>query len=135
MWVKGGCRGIFSCNGVLHVKCDPCDPGSECPTHPAISVCKCVAAPPPPPAPKYMLLDETLLETRENTTLVFAEFAKDANNPMVCEEKPWEVAFRHMYASVILDPASASWRCYYSSWLQAPTQPVRKMACLNSHLI
>ena len=84
---------------------------------------------------KYMLLDETLLETRENTTLVFAEFAKDANNPMVCEEKPWEVAFRHMYASVLQDPASASWRCYYSSWLQAPTQPVRKRAGSTFNMI
>ena len=28
MWVRGGCRGIFNCDGVSDVKCDPCDPGT-----------------------------------------------------------------------------------------------------------
>ena len=46
-----------------HVKCDPCDPGSECKgaEAKAAHTCKCVPGPPPPPSPpgqKYMLLDD-----------------------------------------------------------------------------
>ena len=25
MWVRGGCRGVFTCNNVANVTCDPCD--------------------------------------------------------------------------------------------------------------
>jgi len=61
MWVKAGCRGIFTCGSVKHVRCDPCDPAPDCKVPSATHVCKCVPGPPPPPPAqlsKYMLLDD-----------------------------------------------------------------------------
>eukprot|EP01045_Picozoa_sp_COSAG04_P000989 COSAG04_NODE_29_length_36122_cov_73.422619_11_plen_382_part_00 len=56
MWVAAGCRGVFTCNNLPSVKCDPCDgaktPGCGLATH----VCPC-AAPPPAPPPAAALLD------------------------------------------------------------------------------
>ena len=55
MWVSGGCRGLFSCNAVPNVKCDPCDPASRCPTGAAgMHSCPCVPAPPPAPPPPFV---------------------------------------------------------------------------------
>lgn len=55
MWVEDGCRGVFTCNGVTNVLCDPCDPG---PCGGSVAVCPCSPPSPPPPAPKYLLLDD-----------------------------------------------------------------------------
>lgn len=53
MWVSSGCRGVFTCNNVQGIKCDPCDNNTGSPTpgcglNPYICSCNGTASSPSP---------------------------------------------------------------------------------------
>jgi hypothetical protein len=112
MWVSGGCRGVFSCDGVDQVKCDPCDPG-PCPHGASFAVCPCVSSPPSPPAPKYLLLDDRNVVDAAGSTLVLGEVNKHPAGAMIREEKDYEMRFDNMQPNVWFDPKVGKWRAWY----------------------
>eukprot|EP00035_Acanthoeca_spectabilis_P032284 m.18167 g.18167 ORF g.18167 m.18167 type:complete len:543 (+) comp5277_c0_seq1:92-1720(+) len=111
MWVEDGCRGVFTCNGVTNVLCDPCDPG---PCGGSIAVCPCSPPSPPPPAPKYLLLDDrNVIDT--TATLVLGDVEKHGA-PLLREEREYEMRFDNMQPNVWYDPELSKWRVWYSAF-------------------
>ena len=71
-------------------------------------------------ARKYMFLDAQLLANASaGVEMTYAPMYKVPENPLICETEPWELTFRHMYASVAreTEKAGAPYRCYYNAWL------------------
>ena len=94
MWVDHGCRGMFSCNGIANVRCDPCDP-VDCDPPRNLTVCSCVATPPPTPGPatKYMLLDDrNVVPSRTNASFVLGTVTKHGR-PLIKEDRSYEMRF------------------------------------------
>ena len=106
MFVKGGCRGTFTCNDVANVLCDPCDPGSKWAVSNSLftdffvgpgcnpfKICPCTPPPPtpaPPPAPKYMLLDDrNIIST--TATFVLGKVTKHPGGALLKEERDYEM--------------------------------------------
>jgi hypothetical protein len=123
MWADGGCRGVFTCNGVDGVRCDPCDPGPCSPSNPPRGICKCVPPPPtpaPPPAPstKYMLLDDRNIADAGTAEMVLGTVKKHPAGAMISEDpkREYEMRFDNMQPNVWYDPQLKKWRCWYSSF-------------------
>ena len=116
MWVRAGCRGVFKCNGVAGVKCDPCDPASSCPqgAPPDINVCKCT----PPPRPrKYLLLDDrNIVSATGGARLVLGQVTKHPAGPLIKEERDYEMRFDNMQPNVWYEPRTKKWRAWYSAF-------------------
>lgn len=132
MWVKGGCRGYFSCNGASNVKCDPCDPGKKGCI--AFAVCKCESGPAPPAPPKatkYLLLDDRNVISAD-AKLVLGKVMKHPAGAMIKEERDYEMRFDNMQPNVWYDPAMKKWRAWYSAFTSCSKPKTSVPYCNNA---
>ena len=107
MWVKDGCRGVFTCGGVKSVVCNPCNP-HPCPAPKNTTYsCKCVAgrlpAPPPPPPPLPRVWRANLYRTDKAAGQASQELS--AWSPIGEKGVPAAVSFHvpHKFGVFILD--------------------------------
>ncbi len=66
---------------------------------------------------RFLLLDSRVVETAENVKLALGKTRKSAHNPLMAEDKPWEQRFDNLYANVIYDEESGSYKCWYSPFI------------------
>ncbi|MCP5556142.1 MAG: hypothetical protein H7A55_00185 [Verrucomicrobiaceae bacterium] len=71
----------------------------------------------PIPSDTHLLLDSRVIETVQNATLGLGSIQKHARNPLMGEDKPWEVRFDNLYANVIYDPGEKLYKCWYSPFI------------------
>ena len=136
MWAIGGCRGRFGCaNATTTFDCSSesytereyCELAAAdgCPVPPAPPPTPPVPPVPPgpelPPLPAGMqtqlLIDSrNVIATTGSARLVLGPVEKDPANPVIKEDKPWEMRFDNMQPSVWYDSAAAGWRCWYNSF-------------------
>eukprot|EP01051_Picozoa_sp_SAG22_P002389 SAG22_NODE_104_length_20159_cov_5.877517_28_plen_984_part_00 len=67
-----------------------------------------------PPPDTYLLLDDRNVIDAGSAKLVLGEVTKAASNPLLREEKPWEMRFDNMQPNVWFD--NSTWRAWYSSF-------------------
>ena len=106
MWVSGGCRGVFQCNNVDRVKCDPCDPSTPSCNGKGRHVCECKMMAPPPPAPKYMLLDDRNVVS-STAQFVFGKVEKHPAGAMIHDgdpARPYEVRIVRVWHQISSHP-------------------------------
>ena len=136
MWVSNGCRGVFECDGITNVRCDPCDPGT--PHCNPFAVCKCVPAPPtpaPPPAPlgaKYLLLDDRNIIDTGTASLALGAVTKNPAGALIKEERDYEMRFDNMQPNVWYDPALGKWRAWYSAFTDCGGKPKTEVPYCNN---
>ena len=66
--------------------------------------------------PTYLLLDERNVLDAGGARLVYGPVQKDARNPVLREDKPWEMRFDNMQPNVYFDDAAGKWKAWYSSF-------------------
>lgn len=146
MWVAGGCRGVFTCGSVKHVRCDPCDPAKDCKVPSSTHMCKCVPGPPPPPMAegvKYLLLDDrNIIEGFSTAEIVLGKVEKVKGGAgmgsMIHDgdpERPYEMRFDNMQPNVWYDPVEQpgrkKWRAWYSAFTSCGTPKNETPFCNN----
>merc|ERR1712086_40932 len=81
--------------------------------------------------PKCMLLDERNVHTPEtDATLVLGTVTKHAE-PLITEERDYEMRFDNMQPNVWFDPQMSKWRAWYSSFTSC-SKPKEKIAMCNN---
>ena len=65
----------------------------------------------------HLLLDSRIVATAQNARLTLGPVEKHDSNPLMAEDKPWEVRFDNLYANVVYDPAATLYRCWYSPFI------------------
>ncbi|HOW17469.1 MAG TPA: hypothetical protein PLC79_00415 [Phycisphaerae bacterium] len=70
-----------------------------------------------PGAGKYLLLESDRIERADGVRLVLGKVAKDAHNPLLVEDKPWEVRFDNLYATVMFDEERRVYRAWYNPFI------------------
>jgi hypothetical protein len=146
MWVAGGCRGVFTCGSVKHVRCDPCDPAKDCKVPSSTHMCKCVPGPPPPPMAegvKYLLLDDrNIIEGFSTAEIVLGKVEKVKGGAgmgsMIHDgdpERPYEMRFDNMQPNVWYDPipypGRKKWRAWYSAFTSC-SKPLHTVPFCNN---
>jgi hypothetical protein len=66
---------------------------------------------------KYLVFDTRVLDTLENAYLVLGKVEKDARNPLIREDKPWEVNCDNLYPNVLFDTEEQLFKCWYSPFI------------------
>lgn len=66
---------------------------------------------------KYLLLDGRVLDSLQDAKLVVGKVQKHRANPLLVEDKPWEVRFDNVYANVIYDEREKQYKCWYSPFV------------------
>ncbi len=92
------------------------------------------AGTPPPPGrragPKYMLLDRRNVHAARGAELVLGQVSKHPGNPLVTEERDYEMRFDNMQPTVWFDPdppaGRKKWRAWYSAFTNC-TKPKSKV--------
>lgn len=70
-----------------------------------------------PASPVHLLLDDRVVEHAEGVRLIPGAVVKDAANPLLAEDKPWEVRFDNLYPNVEFDEKAEIYRCWYSPFI------------------
>ncbi len=70
-----------------------------------------------PARDKYLLLDARIIERTENAELRLGTVSKHTQNPILKEDKPWEVRFDNLYPNVLFDESEQIYRCWYSPFI------------------
>ena len=65
----------------------------------------------------HLLLDSRVIADVQNARLTLGAVEKHAANPLMGEDKPWEVRFDNLYANVLYDPADRLYKCWYSPFI------------------
>jgi hypothetical protein len=66
---------------------------------------------------RYLLLDSRVVAEAQNATLTLGTIQKHAGNPLMEEDKPWEVRFDNLYANVLYDSGERLYKCWYSPFI------------------
>jgi hypothetical protein len=69
------------------------------------------------PSPKLLALDTRVFEKIENARLVLGEPEKDARNPLMPSDQPWENATNNYYPNVHWDAEEQTWKLWYKDVL------------------
>jgi len=69
------------------------------------------------PAKKYLLIDSQIIDDVQNIHLVLGKVKKDPHNPLFLEDKPWEPRFDNLYANVLFEEDTGTYRCWYSPFI------------------
>ena len=69
---------------------------------------------------RYLLLDDRLIEDKQNVRLAVGTVRKHAANPLMREDKPWEPRFDNLYPTIIYDQAQKLYRCWYNPFIMDP---------------
>jgi len=70
-----------------------------------------------PGARKYRLLESDRIERTDGVRLVPGRVTKDPHNPLLVEDKPWEVRFDNLYATVMFDEERRVYRAWYNPFI------------------
>ncbi|MCB1278800.1 hypothetical protein [Prosthecobacter sp.] len=65
----------------------------------------------------HLLLDSRVIQSTQNARLTLGTVEKHPANPLMAEDRPWEVRFDNLYANVVLDPADKLYKCWYSPFI------------------
>ena len=65
----------------------------------------------------FCLLDPRLVERTENLRLVLGCVRKDARNPLLIEDQPWEVRFDNLYPNVHWSREKGLFECWYNPFI------------------
>ena len=76
-----------------------------------------MSQPQPVPAPRYLLLDDRIVEEVVQAKLTLGEITKHPQNPLFGEDKPWEPRFDNVYANVIYDAEDQLYKCWYNPFI------------------
>ena len=79
-----------------------------------------------PRADHLLMLDRRVIASLENARLVVGIPRKDANNPLLIPDQPWENATNNYYPNVAWDPVSRVWNLWYKDVLADP-EAIAKM--------
>ena len=66
---------------------------------------------------EYLLVDPRVVEEIEGVTLRLGQVKKHPANPLMRENKPWEVRYDNVYANVLYDEADKPFKCFYSPFI------------------
>lgn len=66
---------------------------------------------------RHLLLDSRIIANTQNAHLTPGTVEKHASNPLMKEDKPWEVRFDNLYANILYDPVETRYRCWYSPFI------------------
>ena len=66
---------------------------------------------------RYPVLDSRVIETTDNAKIAVTAAAKDKNNPLFGEDKPWEKRFDNLYPNVMFDRQEGLYKCWYSPFI------------------
>ena len=65
----------------------------------------------------YLLLDQRVVADAEGVTLRLGQVNKHQANPLMREDKPWEVRYDNVYANVLYDESDNLFKCFYSPFI------------------
>jgi len=65
----------------------------------------------------FSLLDPRLVGRTENLRLVLGPVRKDARNPLLIEDQPWEVRFDNLYPNVHWSREKGLFECWYNPFI------------------
>ena len=65
----------------------------------------------------HLLLDSRVVDQAQNARLTVGTVQKHPRNPLMAEDRPWEVRFDNLYANVLRDPADGLYKCWYSPFI------------------
>jgi hypothetical protein len=71
---------------------------------------------PPDPA-KLLMLDTRVVDHAENARLVYGAPEKEARNPLLRSDQPWENATNNYYPNVLWDAPDQTWKLWYKDVL------------------
>lgn len=71
----------------------------------------------PPDHAKLLMLDTRVVEHAENARLVIQSPAKEARNPLLPSDQPWENATNNYYPNVLWDAGEHMWKAWYKDVL------------------
>ena len=77
-------------------------------------------SPAPEDSQRYLLLDDRVVERKENVRLTVGTVQKHAANPLFGEDKSWEPRFDNLYANVFYDQEEDLYRCWYNPFIVDP---------------
>jgi hypothetical protein len=66
---------------------------------------------------KYLVLDNNLIEKTENVRLKLGSVVKESQNPLLVEDKPWEIRFDNMYPNVTYDTDDQIFKMWYDPFI------------------
>jgi hypothetical protein len=76
----------------------------------------------------FLLLDpRNIIETHGSTELVLGAVHKEPANPLLTEEKPWELQFNNMQPSVWFDETDQTWKAFYNMF--STCEPASAKSC------
>ncbi len=78
------------------------------------------AVPALPAGERHLLLDSRVIASTENARLVPGTVVKHPANPLMKEDRPWEVRFDNLYANLTYDAQQQLYRCWYSPFIVDP---------------
>ena len=71
----------------------------------------------PPDESKLLMLDTRVIERSENARLVLGVPEKEARNPLLPSDQPWENATNNYYPNVLWDEEAREWKLWYKDVL------------------
>jgi len=66
---------------------------------------------------EYLLLDDRLVADAQGVTLRLGPVKKHPANPLMREDKPWELRYDNVYANVLYDESAKLFKCFYSPFI------------------
>ena len=67
-------------------------------------------------SPWQLLVDDYLIEKKENVQRVYHPFAKNKQNPVLVADKPWEGRMIYVYGTVLPGEKGKGYWIWYHSW-------------------
>ena len=67
-------------------------------------------------SPWQLLVDDYLIEKKENVQRVYHPFTKNRQNPVLVADKPWEGRMIYVYGTVLPGEKGKGYRIWYHSW-------------------
>lgn len=64
--------------------------------------------------PKYLLLDRRVFAEGQQVSLQLGPVTKHPANPLMVEDRPWELRYDNLYPNVAYDPATRRYLCWYN---------------------
>ena len=80
---------------------------------------------------KHLLLDSRIIDRADGAELALGQVRKEARNPLLREDKPWEPRYDNLYANVMFDEGERLFKCWYSPFIMcevtATTPPEKRV--------
>ena len=67
---------------------------------------------------RYLLLDDRLIEKKQNVRLAIGTIKKHEANPLMVQDKPWEPRYDNLYPNIVYDKDQKLYRCWYNPFIK-----------------